>query len=35
VMQKMHMSPEEARRALAGSAGVIRRIVKGPPPPIR
>jgi N-acetylmuramic acid 6-phosphate etherase len=34
VMKKMHMSAEDARRALAGSAGVIRRIVKGPPPPI-
>jgi N-acetylmuramic acid 6-phosphate etherase len=34
VMQKMRMSAEDARRALAGSAGVIRRIVKGPPPPV-
>jgi N-acetylmuramic acid 6-phosphate etherase len=34
VMKKMLMSAEDARRALAGSAGVIRRIVKGPPPPI-
>jgi N-acetylmuramic acid 6-phosphate etherase len=34
VMQKMRMSAEEARRALAGSAGMIRRIVKGPPPPV-
>jgi len=34
VMQKMQMSAEEARRALAGAGGVIRRIVKGPPPPV-
>lgn len=35
VMSKMQMNVDDARRALAGAGGVIRRIVKGPPPPVR
>jgi N-acetylmuramic acid 6-phosphate etherase len=34
VMNKMRMDAEEARRALAGAGGVIRRIVKSAPPPV-
>jgi N-acetylmuramic acid 6-phosphate etherase len=34
VMQKLHADPDAARAALAGEDGVIRRVVKGPPPPV-
>ncbi|MFI5311815.1 MAG: N-acetylmuramic acid 6-phosphate etherase [Gemmatimonadales bacterium] len=34
VMQKMHMNADEARRALAGAGGVIRRLLNTSPPPI-
>lgn len=34
VMHKLGIAKEDAERALAGAGGVIRRVVKGPPPPI-
>jgi N-acetylmuramic acid 6-phosphate etherase len=34
VMQKLHADPDAARAALAREDGVIRRVVKGPPPPV-
>jgi N-acetylmuramic acid 6-phosphate etherase len=35
VMQKLRVNAGEARKALDGASGVIRRLVKGPPPPVK
>jgi N-acetylmuramic acid 6-phosphate etherase len=34
VMNKLHVSATTARAALMEEGGVIRRVVKGPPPPV-